>query len=301
MLKNITIFSNKVIYLQKHYALSFKNEEFLERFLLDIDEEMTNRGYYDQEMVLNVLSIRTICYKIKEPMPLFVALTFDDSIEPEQVFPKIQDLIDITLDYIETTDSLNENKNPKALEMDCDEIINSFISIRPPKISLIGDDGVGKTTICEMIKSGIMADEGLQPLTVEKYFGQLFGIPIELWDVKITSRDWKASSKYIMGSDGIIIVIDSSLKNARFSKPFIELTAEVAPHAELLIIANKQDSPDALSPKELEEIIGVKVFPFVANKPENQISIQIQVAKLLELKAPEVDYSAEDYIIHRGD
>ncbi|MHA1380103.1 MAG: ADP-ribosylation factor-like protein [Candidatus Helarchaeota archaeon] len=298
MLKNISIFSNKVVYLNKDYAIAFKNEDFLSNFLLEIDDEMTSRGYYDQELVLDVISLKIICYKVKDPLPLFVSLTFDDSVDPVQVFPKIQDLIDITLDYIESTDSVNESKNPRALEMDCDEIINEFLNIRPPKISVIGADGVGKTTICEMIKSGIMPDEGIQPLTVEKYFGQLFNIPIEIWDVKI-SKDWKSDSKYLLGSDGVIIVLDSTLRNARYSKPFIELTQEVVPHSELLVIANKQDGPEALTPKELEEIIGVKVFPLVANKPESQKIIQIQAAKLLELKAPGIDYSEEDYIIHR--
>ncbi|MHA1302034.1 MAG: ADP-ribosylation factor-like protein [Candidatus Helarchaeota archaeon] len=299
MLKNITIFSNKVVYLNKDYAVAFKNEKFLEQFLLEIDEEMTVRGYYDEEMVLDILSLKIIAYKIKDPLPLFLALTFDDSIDPVQVFDKLQDLIDITLEYIESTDSVNENKNPKALEMDCDEIINGFLSIRPPKIAVIGDDGVGKTTICELIKSGIMADEGVQPITVEKYFGQLFGIPIELWDVKISTKDWKSSSKFLLGSDAIIIVLDSTLKNVRYSKPFLEMTAEVVPHAELLVVANKQDAPDALTPEEIEDILGVKVFPFVANKVENQKAIQIQAAKLLELKGPDIDYSEEDYVIHR--
>jgi signal recognition particle receptor subunit beta len=296
MLKNITIFSDKIVYLNKDYAISFKNPDFLQRFLLDVDEEMVNRGYYDQERVIDLLSLNIICYKIKEPLPLFFALTFDDSIEPQKAFDRLQDLIDVTLNYIEETESINENKNPKLLETDCEELIRDFLMIRPPKISIIGDEGVGKTSICEMIKSGILPDEG--DLMVNKYYSELFGIPVVLWDVRI-SRDWQSSSKHLLGSDAVIIVLDSTLKNARFSKPFLEMTEEVIPNSELLVVANKQDVEGALSPKELEDILGCKVFPFVANKPDSQLNIQIQAAKLLELLGPEIDYEQEDYIIHR--
>ncbi|NVM03894.1 MAG: hypothetical protein HWN67_16300 [Candidatus Helarchaeota archaeon] len=297
MLKNITIFGEKLTYLDKDYAIAFKNPDFLPKFLRDVDEEMTTRGYYEKEAVIDLLTLKIICYKIKDPYPLFLGLTFDDSTDAEIIFERIQDLIDITLDYIEKTDSLYEIHNPQALESDCDEITKEFLMIRPPKISIIGSEGVGKTTICEMLKSGILPDEGLH-FTVEKYFAQLFDTPISIWDVKITD-DWRASSKYILGSDGVIIVLDSTLQNARYSKALLEMTAEVIPHAEVLVIANKQDVEGALKPEELEDILKCKVFPFDASKFENQKKMQIQAAKLLEIKAPGIDYSEEDYIIQR--
>ncbi len=300
MLKNITIFGEKLTYLDKDYAIAFKNPDFLPKFLRDVDEEMTTRGYYEKETVINLLTLKIICYKIKDPYPLFLGLTFDDSADPEKIFERVQDLIDITLDYIEKTDSLYEVHNPQALESDCDEITKEFLMIRPPKISIIGAEGVGKTSICEMLKSGILPDEGIYPFTIEKYYAQLFDIPITIWDVKITD-DWRASSKYILGSDGVIIVLDSTLQNARYSKALLEMTEEVIPHAEVLVVANKQDVEGALTPEDLEEILNCKVFPFDASKFENQKKIQIQAAKLLEIKASEIDYSEEDYIIQRTD
>ena len=77
--------------------------------------------------------------------------------------------------------------------------------------------------------------------------------------------------------------------------------SEIIPNAELLIIANKYDSEEALEQKEIEEILQCKTFPFIANDPENSNSIQKQAAKLLEIKAEGINYSKEDYIIQRND
>lgn len=298
MLKNITIFSDRLVYLEKDYGISFKNPNFLPKFLRGIDEEMTVRGYYEEENTIDILTLKIICYKIKSP-PLFFALTYDDSIDPEQVYPHLQDLIEATLGYIEKTNSENEIHDKEILEQDCDLIIKKFLMLRPSKICIIGDESVGKTTICELIIGSSSSTENLQAVGVKKFDTELFGIPIVLYDVKL-SIDWKSNSKFLTGSDAIILVLDSTNKNARLSKSYIELTQEVVPAAELLIIANKQDIEGALKPEELKDIINNKVFPFVA-KLENQELIQKQIAKLLEIKAEGIDYSEENYIIQRND
>ncbi|MFX0141575.1 MAG: ADP-ribosylation factor-like protein [Candidatus Hodarchaeota archaeon] len=300
MLKNITIFSNKVVYLNKDYAIAFKNEDFLPRFLLDVDEEMTNRGFFERETVIDMLTLKVIAYKIMNPFPLFFALTFDDAIDPEKVSPHLQDLIESTLGFIERTNSIDEISDRTELEEEIDSIIREFLMVRPPKIGIIGDNGVGKTAICELLKGGILPDEGLQPITpAEKYFAELFDIPILLYDIRITD-DWRKSSKYLVGANAVVVVLDSTLKNARYSKSLIELADEVVPQAEMLIIANKQDVEGALKPEELQDILNYKVFPFSA-KPENRDKLKIQIAKLLEFRREGIDYTEEDYIIQRTD
>ncbi len=305
LLKNITILRGSEIYLNKDFAVSFRNPEFLPQLLKDIDEELTSRGFYEEDLVIDIITLKIICYKMKNPIPLFVSLTYDDSSLPDQILPKMHKILKILRTFLEKTnisaDKISED-NKKLLESKCSPLIDDLLMLRPAKISVIGYDFVGKSYINEMIKSGKMPKKYKETTHLKKYKATLFGMPILLWDIPdqgdISENVWQS---FILGSDAVILVLDSTKENAEESKLMVDVTDKIIPHAELLIVANKQDSDDSLKPEEIESILGSKVFPFVANKPENSILIQKQAAKLLEIKAEGIDYSKEDFIIQRND
>ncbi|HEA70555.1 hypothetical protein LCGC14_0706670 [marine sediment metagenome] len=305
MLKNITILKGKDTYLNKDFAFAFKDPEALHQMLKMIDEELISRGFYEEELVIDIITLKIICYKMKDPFPLFVSLTYDDSSLPDQIIPKLQKLLKVIRNFLGKKnikeDNIPENIN-ELFDDQCSPLIEDLIMVRPAKISVVGFDFVGKSSICEMIQNGKVPKKYKETTQMKNYKSKLFGMPILIWDIPdqgdISEKVWRS---FILGSDAVIIVLDSTRENVIESKLMVEVTDKVIPHAELLVVANKQDADDALKPEEIEKILGTKVFPFEANKVENSILIQIQAAKLLEIKAEGIDYSKEDYIIQRND
>jgi len=305
LLKNITILKGKDTYLNKDFAFAFKDPEALHQMLKMIDEELISRGFYEEELVIDIITLKIICYKMKDPFPLFVSLTYDDSSLPDQIIPKLQKLLKVIRNFLGKKnikeDNIPENIN-ELFDDQCSPLIEDLIMVRPAKISVVGFDFVGKSSICEMIQNGKVPKKYKETTQMKNYKSKLFGMPILIWDIPdqgdISEKVWRS---FILGSDAVIIVLDSTRENVIESKLMVEVTDKVIPHAELLVVANKQDADDALKPEEIEKILGTKVFPFEANKVENSILIQIQAAKLLEIKAEGIDYSKEDYIIQRND
>ncbi len=305
MLKNLTILNGQDVYLNKDYAISFKNPEALLQTLKNIDEEITARGFYNDELVIDIITLKIICYKIKEPIPYFISLTYDDSSLPDKIIPKMHKLIKKLSSFVEKNPlpagSISDEYQ-RLIESECSSNIEDLLMLRPAKISIIGHDFVGKTSICEMLHTGNLPKKYKETTNLKKYNAKLFGMPVLIWDIPdpgdLSERIWES---FILGSDAVILGLDSSKENAENSKSMIDLTDKIIPHAELLIVANKQDTEEALKPEELENILQCKVFPFVADKPENSIIIQKQAAKLLEIKADGLDYSKEDFIIQRND
>ena len=305
LLKNITILRGNETYLHKDFAVSFRNPEVLPQMLKILDEEVTSRGFFEEYMVIDIITLKIICYKMKNPIPLFIALTYDDSSLPDQIMPKMHKILDILKVFIEKTNLSAEGiseENKKLLESKCSKIIEDLLMLRPAKVSVIGYDFVGKSSIIEMIKNGNTPRKYKETTHLKNHKAKLFGMPILLWDIPdqgdISEKVWQS---FILGSDAVILVLDSTKENAEESKLMVEVTDKIIPNAELLIVANKQDSDDSLKPEEITKILGSKVFPFVANNPENSIVIQTQAAKLLEIKAEGIDYTKEDYIIQRND
>ena len=305
LLKNITILSGNATYLNKDFAVSFRNPEVLPQLLKNIDEEITSRGFYEEDLIIDIITLKIICYKIKNPIPLFISLTYDDSSLPEQIMPKMHKILKILRSFFEKTNISEEKiseEEKNLLESKCSPLIEDLIMLRPAKISIIGFDFVGKSSITEMIKSGSIPRKYKETTHLKKYKAKLFGMPILLWDIPdqgdISEKIWQS---FILGSDAVILVLDSTKENAEESKMMVEITDKIIPMAELLIVANKQDSKDSLKPEEIEIILGSKIFPFAASKPENSILIQKQAARLLEIKAEGIDYSKKDFIIQRND
>ena len=305
MLKNITILRDDQTYLNKDFAVAFKKPEVLQQMLKIVDEEVTSRGFYNEDLVIDIITLKIICYKIKDPFPLFVSLTYDDSSLPEQIIPKMHKLLKVIRKFLEKTNLKDEKISGNINELFdnlCSPLIEELLMLRPAKISVIGYDFVGKSSICEMIQNGKVPRKYKETTHMKKDKAKLFGMPILIWDIPdqgdISEKVWQS---FILGSDAVILVLDSTKENVEESKLMVEVTDKIIPQAELLIVANKQDSSDALTPEEIENILGTKVFPFEANNVENSISIQTQAAKLLEIKAEGIDYSTDDFIIQRND
>ncbi len=306
MLKNLYVASASdpnIVYFNHDVAISFKCDPgVLPRLLRDINWEMGTRGFRNEETVVDLLTIKILCLRRENPVPVFVAITFDDSVDPERVYQNLYQVINrIVVFFTKNSPQIPlKPEDQRILNDICMEELQNCVVACAPKIAVIGTKGVGKTTLCRLIAGGDTTKPS-QTVTADRFPITLYDIPFDLWDFAGENSE-RLAARFLEGSDGVVLVVDSTRKNVEeVGKVLVGFSDEVVPHAELLVIANKQDKPGALPPAEIESILGVKVLPFVATDPANRDSILEQIAKLVEIKSDLLDYSKPDYIIQRND
>jgi signal recognition particle receptor subunit beta len=64
--------------------------------------------------------------------------------------------------------------------------------------------------------------------------------------------------------DMFFLLTDSTLRNIISSKKLYEQIHRDCPHIPIVVIANKQDLPDALDPSAISKVMGVEAPPMVA-------------------------------------
>ena len=124
------------------------------------------------------------------------------------------------------------------------------------KVSWIGLDYAGKSTIIKRVTQGLFSDDTKRTLGLNVDEFESEGIKFVCWDIggQTVFRDslWES---YISGSSGIIFVVDSSTPD-RFPEAQKELWKYVIDNNSvgdipILILANKQDLPEARSAGEV--------------------------------------------------
>merc|ERR1711985_2318 len=141
-----------------------------------------------------------------------------------------------------------------------------LVSKQPMRMIMVGLDAAGKTTVLYKLKLGEVVTTiptvGFNVETVEYK-----NISFTVWDIGGQDKIRKLWRYYYQGSDGLIFVIDSSdrdrIEDAReeLSKMLID---EEMKDAALLVFANKQDLPHAMTAAEVSEKLGLRN---VKNRP----------------------------------
>lgn len=126
------------------------------------------------------------------------------------------------------------------------------------RVLVVGLDGAGKTTIVQRLKYGVSDDMEVIPtigfnIECVEFKKMIFS----LWDLggaKETRSFWRF---YYEGSQGIIFVFDSTSDALRVEEAREDLHRLLTEHelwdAPLLVMANKQDEPRAMAPREITE------------------------------------------------
>lgn len=136
-------------------------------------------------------------------------------------------------------------------------VFTRLFSKRPMRILMVGLDAAGKTTILYKLKLGEIVTTiptiGFNVETVEYK-----NISFTVWDVGGQNRIRKLWRHYFANTDGIIFVIDSNDRERA-----IEAEEELRNmlqeddlrNSVLLIFANKQDLPNAMSTAEITDVL----------------------------------------------
>lgn len=128
------------------------------------------------------------------------------------------------------------------------------------RILMLGLDAAGKTTVLYRFKLG---EETITLPTigfnVEDF--KYKNIDVVMWDVGGQDKIRKLLSHYYNGTNAMIFVIDASDTPERLEKARDELNGMLQEDqlkgAQLLVYANKQDLPGALSGPEITKLLGL--------------------------------------------
>jgi len=155
------------------------------------------------------------------------------------------------------------------------KLLTQLFSKQEMKIIMIGLDGAGKTTILYKLKLGEVVTTiptiGFNVETVEYN-----NITFTVWDAGGQEKIRAMWAPYFQNMNGIIFVIDSN-DQERLGEAIDELgriLKQVSQNAMLqagavLVFANKQDLPNALSPSNIQDEIAKKI-------PTSNIKVRVQ-------------------------
>ena len=143
------------------------------------------------------------------------------------------------------------------------------------KMSIIGDENVGKTSIILKYLNNTFTNQYITTLGadfVDKIYGNSDlpslnpedSLTVTFWDLGGQKSFQEISTLYCEGSAGIMIVFDVSDIDTFKSIPnWIEFAKKCCPKAEIVIIGNKSDLESTINHKEirkLEENIKSKIY-----------------------------------------
>ncbi|SCV99832.1 LAFE_0B03488g1_1 [Lachancea fermentati] len=139
------------------------------------------------------------------------------------------------------------------------KLFNSLVGSREMRILMVGLDGAGKTTVLYKLKLGEVVTTiptiGFNVETVEYK-----NISFTVWDVGGQDKIRPLWRHYFRNTEGIIFVVDSN-DRSRISeaREVLQrmLNEDEIRNAVLLVFANKQDLPEAMSAAEITEKLGL--------------------------------------------
>jgi small GTP-binding protein len=179
---------------------------------------------------------------------------------------------------------VEEEPLAKELSSKIDDIADQIFLELPAKIAIIGASGVGKSTITALIQNEELPEKHIPTITCDVDDICIGGAQnIYLHDTGGQEQFGFLWGRWVKGADGIVIVVDSTPENLKESKFFVEMIQKEAPKAAAIVIANKQDLPDALAAEKIEDELGDKTYPMVAIDRENREKLLTIFAELIKL------------------
>ncbi|XP_053425850.1 ADP-ribosylation factor 2-like isoform X1 [Nycticebus coucang] len=145
-----------------------------------------------------------------------------------------------------------------------EKLYKSLLGKKEMRILMLGLDGVGKTTILYKLKLGkIIAAIPTIGFNVETV--QYKDISLTVWDVASHCKVRPLWRHYFQETNGVIFVVDSSDRErvGEAQEELLRLLVEdELREAVLLVLANKQDLPNAMKVAEITDKLGLRSFHY---------------------------------------
>jgi small GTP-binding protein len=147
-----------------------------------------------------------------------------------------------------------------------EKLVSQFVQSRL-KIALVGEGGVGKTTTLHLLMGKAPPKQYIPTIalgmeTIENICFANYSLVI--WDFAGQERFRRLWKFYFKGADIVFLLTDSTLRNVLLSKEMLQVIRRDAPNVPVIVIANKQDTPNALDVSIIERVVGAETHPMVA-------------------------------------
>ncbi|MHA2407600.1 MAG: ADP-ribosylation factor-like protein [Candidatus Ranarchaeia archaeon] len=162
------------------------------------------------------------------------------------------------------------------------------------KIAFLGEGGVGKSTILRLLTDKRL-NKTYRP-TIGVNFGSLKvnEFDVALWDIAGQDRFHFMWPGFIRGSNILFLVTDSSPRNVLKTRQLLQNIVEKADQikkkqkdpvktlgkgygfgedVKIIAIANKQDLPGSMNPRQVADLLGVPCYGMVAIDPQQRLEM----------------------------
>ncbi|MHA1131888.1 MAG: ADP-ribosylation factor-like protein [Candidatus Helarchaeota archaeon] len=136
------------------------------------------------------------------------------------------------------------------------------------KVAVMGLPNVGKSTLVKMLSGKRVPQDYVPTVAIDFGDTQIGDCKVCLWDLGGQEQFRFMYDSFLPGTNTILVVTDSTIHGVQQTKPLIDKYKNAVQN--FIIIANKQDLPGALSPTEVESILGVETHGLVAVNPNNK-------------------------------
>ncbi len=132
------------------------------------------------------------------------------------------------------------------------------------KVVMVGDFGVGKTSLVKRFVDNSFSEEYLSTIGVSIAKKSLNDSTIMIWDIEGHTEFKPIFKQYLLGAKGFIVVADITRKNTIESiKNHIEFCHSIVPLAPICIALNKNDMKNECSDEEIKKI--KELSPLIIN------------------------------------
>lgn len=137
-----------------------------------------------------------------------------------------------------------------------------------PRLVILGLDSAGKSTVLYRLKFNQYVDNvptvGFNLEKIRSPAGRSKGTVFQVWDVGGQDKTRSLWKSYSRSADGVVFVVDSAdeerLEEARMElHRFANLRESLA--IPIMVLANKQDLPSALTADQVEEKLNLNKLP----------------------------------------
>jgi len=132
---------------------------------------------------------------------------------------------------------------------------------RDVRVLMVGLDAAGKTTIIQKLKFGQLSGSGIPTIGYNEETIEYKDLRFAIWDVGGQDRLRPLWPNFFKGTEAVIFVADSAdrenVQQSHYELHLRLLSAHELLLAPLLVFANKQDLPCAMSLQEIAERLGL--------------------------------------------
>ena len=276
MLRQVYILKDEKVIYNKNFGKRISQEDFNKLYQEII--EVSTKGTGIELNSYDYIKYKLV-FALEEDLKLMFMFITDINDEPTRTK---RELANLQREFLDTFGDALDNLDTSLMEL-LDPIMDSIHRNLKTKISLVGFSGVGKTTTTKLICATEIPSVHIPTITGKISTVKIGKLYFHLWDFAGQEQFSYLWNDFIIGSDAVLIITDSTLENVEKSKFFIELVKEHAPHAHTAIIGNKQDLTDVLNVQKIEEILGLKTYSMVAIEPDNRKKMIQIIADILEV------------------